>query len=193
MQRNIIITILVLLVGLGVGYQMGKGNELTLRRGSLMMPDGRMMGQNIDQHFIVQMIPHHEGAIAMAKIALEKSKRPEIISLASGIIEAQEAENRDMRTWYESWFGSAPPSGGRGVMHMGGMEGDVDALKSVSDSEFDREFIKQMIPHHEMAIMMAQMLLSGTERDEMKELGDNIITSQTREIEMMRSWLDAWY
>ncbi|HLC70791.1 MAG TPA: DUF305 domain-containing protein, partial [Candidatus Nanoarchaeia archaeon] len=85
-----------------------------------MMPDGRMMGQNIDQHFIVQMIPHHEGAIAMAKIALEKSKRPEIISLASGIIEAQEAENRDMRTWYESWFGSAPPSGGRGMMHMGG-------------------------------------------------------------------------
>ncbi len=80
-----------------------------------------------------------------------------------------------------------------GMMHMEGMEGDTAVLQSVSDAEFDREFIEQMIPHHEMAIMMAQMLQASTDRNEMKELADNIITSQSREIEMMRSWLTSWY
>ena len=161
-----------------------------------MMPGGYSMSQNIDQHFITQMIPHHEGAIEMAQIALLRSKRPEMLSLASAIIEAQQKEIDDMRGWYQEWFGTNPPSGSFGMMgsmRMGGMEGDVNALKSVSASDFDREFILQMIPHHEMAIMMAGMLQASTERPEMKQLADNIIASQSREIDMMRDWLKSWY
>lgn len=194
--------LLVLLIGIGIGYTLsGLANSgHMLARQSLDvggMPGGSMMAQNIDQHFIVQMIPHHEGAIAMARVALERSKRPEILSLANGIIEAQKKEINDMRSWYQSWFGATPPSGGPpaggGMMHMSGMTGDVDELKSASDTDFDREFITQMIPHHEMAIMMAQMLQASTGRAEMKQLADNIITSQSREIDMMRSWLTSWY
>ena len=160
-----------------------------------MMPGGGMMSQNIDQHFIAQMIPHHEGAIEMAKIALQRSKKPEVLSLAQGIIEAQQREIDDMTAWYKSWFGSAPPAGGFGMMggmHMGGMTGDTRELASVSAENFDREFVEQMIPHHEMAIMMTGMLVAVTERPEMKQLADNIMTSQSREIEMMRSWLASW-
>jgi uncharacterized protein (DUF305 family) len=193
MERNtVLIGAIALTLGVGIGYMVW-GASSSQKMGNHTMPNGGVMSQNIDQHFIVQMIPHHEGAIAMAKIALERSKRPEILSLANGIIEAQEKENRDMRSWYQSWFGSAPPAGGMGMMHMDGMEGDAGVLKSVSATEFDREFIQQMIPHHEMAIMMAQMLQASSERPEMKELADNIITSQSREIEMMRGWLKSWY
>jgi uncharacterized protein (DUF305 family) len=192
MERNtILVGAVALLIGLGVGY-LAWGNA-TFPRGGHMMGDGSQMSQNIDQHFIAQMIPHHEGAIAMAQVALERSKRPEILTLAQGIIDAQEREIEDMQSWYESWFGGVPPQGGFGMMHMGGMEGDTAVLASVSDAEFDREFIEQMIPHHEMAIMMAQMLDASTERDEMKVLADNIRTSQSREITMMRSWLTSWY
>ncbi|WP_242036175.1 DUF305 domain-containing protein [Cyanobium sp. FACHB-13342] len=42
------------------------------------------MGPN-DQRFIVMMIPHHEGAIAMADLALNRAKRPEIRELAKRI------------------------------------------------------------------------------------------------------------
>src|SRR3989344_3008284 len=138
MQKNqlVIIGTLLLVVGFGGGY-LFNGNPAPA--GTHMMQDGTMMGQNIDQHFIVQMIPHHEGAIQMAKVALERSKRPEIISLANGIIEAQEKENRDMRSWYELWYGSVPTSFGMGMMHMDGMTGDIDALRAVSQVSFDRE------------------------------------------------------
>src|SRR3989344_5805074 len=155
-KNTVVINLIMLVVGIGVGYTFG-GDRGPVA-GTHMMPGGSMMGNNIDQHFIVQMIPHHEGAIAMAKVALERSKRPEVLSLAQGIIEAQEREINDMQNWYQDWFGAAPPRGGMGMMRMGSMEGDLDVLEATSDVDFDREFIEQMVPHHEMAIVMAQML-----------------------------------
>lgn len=191
MEKNTLgIGLIMLLVGLGAGYLLA-GNQAGT--GGHMMGDGSMMGQNIDQHFITQMIPHHEGAIAMAKVALERSKRPEIRSLANGIIAAQEKEITDMSSWYGSWFGSLPSEGVMGGMHMQGMEGDVGVLRSVSEADFDREFIDQMIPHHEMAVMMAQMLQASTDRAEMKQLAENIIASQSQEITTMREWRTEWY
>lgn len=155
----------------------------------------------IDKHFIEQMIPHHEGAIEMAKVALAKSRRPEVISLANDIIEAQTKEISDMKSWYQAWFGTQVPVTsqhnmgnshmmGGSMVHMGGMSGDMELLEKAQD--FDLEFVRQMISHHEMAVMMAQMLAASTERSEMKQLANNVITSQTKEIEMMRSWAEAW-
>jgi uncharacterized protein (DUF305 family) len=190
-KSTLAIGIIALLFGVGIGYVLWGNTQA--QRGEHVMSDGSVMTQNIDQHFIIQMIPHHEGAIAMARVALENSKRPEILSLAQGIIEAQERENSEMRSWYQTWFNVAVPEGGMSSMHMSGMEGDIEALESTMAAEFDREFLKQMIPHHEMAIMMAQMLQVTTERDEMKTLADNIVTSQSREIDMMKSWLESWY
>ncbi len=192
MKTNTALIVLgVLLVGLFLGYTV-LPSSLGGRAGyGGMMSETR--GQNVDRHFIEQMIPHHEGAIAMATIALEKSKRPEVLSLARDIIEAQEREVTEMHDWYHEWFEEEVPEDGRGMMmHMDSMTGDIGALTSASAGDFDREFLEQMIPHHEMAIMMAQMLLAGTERPEMKQLGNNIITSQSQEIGLMRSWLQDW-
>jgi uncharacterized protein (DUF305 family) len=80
---------------------------------------------------------------------------------------------------------------GRG---MGGMMGDSTDIKTLENAKpFDKEFIEQMIPHHQMAIMMATMLLQGTDRDEMKTLAQAIIDAQSREIDQMRSWYSSWY
>ena len=199
-NSNIVIGIVALIVGIGIGYLASGGSFRD--SGGYMMPGGFTASQNIDRHFIEEMIPHHEGAIEMAKLALLRSKRPEMLSLSNGIIEAQEREINNMKGWYEAWFGTAVPAYSSGMMggmghgvgmQMGSMEGDLDALAAASAADFDRVFIRQMIPHHEMAVMMARMLTAGTARDEMKQLAGDIITSQSQEIEMMRGWLLAWY
>ena len=192
----------------GWGYDDRWDSMMGSRRG--MMSGQNMMSgevsQNIDQHFIEQMIPHHEDAVAMANVALERSTRPEIRSLANGIIEAQEREISKMREWYREWFGKEVPAGSSlstpghmmggmtaGGMH-GGMMGDTSDLSRLqSADDFDKAFIEEMIPHHQMAVMMGQMLAVSTERVEMRELADQIITSQSREIEMLRSWYQTWY
>ena len=52
-----------------------------------------------DVDFVKSMIPHHQGAIDMAKVELQYGKDPAIKSLAEGIIKAQEAEIAMMREW----------------------------------------------------------------------------------------------
>src|SRR5687767_5021307 len=52
-----------------------------------------------DKDFAMMMIPHHEGAIAMAKAELQYGKDPQLRVMAEKIIAAQEAEIAELRKW----------------------------------------------------------------------------------------------
>lgn len=74
---------------------------------SMSMADmGKMLegktGNALDKAFLEGMIPHHQGAIDMAKY-LEKSTRPELQKLGKDIISAQEAEIEQMQKWLIEW------------------------------------------------------------------------------------------
>ena len=58
---------------------------------------------------------------------------------------------------------------------------------------FDRQFIDRMIPHHAMAIYSAQHMISDSRRPELRDLAENIVESQTEQIEQMRAWRGEWY
>ena len=54
---------------------------------------------NADIDFVLMMIPHHQGAIDMAKLELEYGKNPEMRQLATDIVAAQEKEIAAMKAW----------------------------------------------------------------------------------------------
>jgi uncharacterized protein (DUF305 family) len=56
-----------------------------------------------DIRFIDAMIPHHEGAVAMAKAIREKTARAELKTLADAIVVAQTTEIEQMRSWRTAW------------------------------------------------------------------------------------------
>jgi len=178
---------------------VNNSNSPMMQMMGMRSPVTSQVTNTIDAHFIEQMIPHHEDAITMAKLAKIKAKRTEVKQLSQNIIDSQGKEINQMKDWYQAWFGKDVPKdsrvmGGHGmgqstVMHMGMMGDQSDMTRLEQAEDFDKAFVEEMIPHHQMAVMMATMLKNGTQRPEMKKLADDIITAQTKEIEQMRSWL----
>ncbi len=83
------------------GYSMQQDPTMSALQGK--------KGESFDREFIIQMIAHHQGAIQMAELALQTSKRPEIKSLSTEIIAAQKLEIQQMQEWHQTWFGSSVP------------------------------------------------------------------------------------
>jgi uncharacterized protein (DUF305 family) len=180
----------IIIMGFIAGYSVNNGYNGMMRM--MGIDSGRMMGGNIDRSFIEQMIPHHESAIEMAKLAQQKASRSEIKTLAGDIIASQSDEIIKMRYWYEQWYGTevSKQNTANGMMSMMYNSNDIDNLREAVD--FDKAFLEKMIPHHQMAVMMADMLENATNRQEMKTLAGDIITAQSKEIHTMRNWQAQW-
>jgi uncharacterized protein (DUF305 family) len=161
-------------------------------------------GSDVDALFINMMAPHHQGAVEMARIALERSERPEIRQMADAIITSQEGEIEQMRAWMLEWYGtdelpsmsempSMHPMEGHGSAgHAMDMQAEVDLLRAAPEP-FDLAFIDAMIPHHQSAIDAAEELLLNTQRPELRAMAQAIIAEQQREIAQMQEWRTAWY
>jgi uncharacterized protein (DUF305 family) len=65
-----------------------------------------------DKAFIDMMVPHHQGAIRMARIELTQGEDPDLMRIAEAIIDAQAREIAEMNRWRVDWYGSPSPAGG---------------------------------------------------------------------------------
>jgi uncharacterized protein (DUF305 family) len=76
--------------------------------------------------------------------------------------------------------------------HSMTMEEMTHALEDKTGEEFDKEFLNQMIPHHQGAVEMAELALQNAEHQEIKDMAQTIIDSQNQEIKMMQDWQQMW-
>jgi uncharacterized protein (DUF305 family) len=149
-------------------------------------------GEYSDQRFIDAMVPHHQGAIAMAEVTLQNAEHPELLQLAENVISTQQAEIEELRSIKEQELGTSevPMQMSPEEMEMMRME---DPAELANQRPFDEAFINAMIPHHESAIQMAQVALAESDNPAIRDLAGRIVDDQTREIERMRGWLEEWY
>lgn len=68
----------------------------------------------------------------------------------------------------------------------------TDSLKGKTGDDFDKAFISGMIAHHQGAIDMANLAKQNAKHDEIKNLADDVISAQTKEINEMKSWQSQW-
>jgi uncharacterized protein (DUF305 family) len=145
-----------------------------------------------DRAFIDAMVPHHQGAVEMAEVALENAEHREIRDLAEDVVTAQKAEIEKLRAIKVEEYGTSEiPSG----MDQGEMDamGMTDPQGLAERRPFDKAFIDAMIPHHESAIAMANAALDESDNPEVREIARAIVEAQEKEIAQMEAWRQDWY
>jgi uncharacterized protein (DUF305 family) len=178
----------------GKGTNDGMAGMEGMDHGSGGMAFGMLMenGKYSDERFIDAMVPHHQGAIEMARVALENAEHEEITQLSKNIISTQQAEIEELKSIKQEEFGTSrvPMEMSQGQMQSMGM---MDPQDLANREPFDKAFIDAMIPHHQSAIEMAQVALEESDNSEIRELAENIISAQQKEIEQMSQWREEWY
>jgi uncharacterized protein (DUF305 family) len=171
---------------------------------AMTMPMGGMGGtgegdQNAaDVMFVQMMIPHHEQAVEMSEIILDKEGvDSEVVGLAEQIRAAQDPEIDLMEQWLEDW--GLPSMGGMGGMDHGGMDhGGMDGmmseeqmveLQSADGATGAALFLELMIEHHVGAVEMADQVIDDGRDADVRALAEEMIVGQTAEITTMRELL----
>jgi uncharacterized protein (DUF305 family) len=71
--------------------------------------------------------------------------------------------------------------------------GGAASPSGAAASAFDRAFIDMMVPHHESAVAMAEVARQRAEHPEIRQLADEIIAAQRKEIDQLRAWRKQWF
>lgn len=145
-----------------------------------------------DVAFAQGMIPHHEGALMMAEVAVDRATDPRVVELAERIEAGQDPEIDLMTGWLEDWGQPLEDASG----DMGGMDHGSDDMSGMDieampgpGPEFDRMWLEAMIEHHRGAVQMAQTESRDGQNAEALELAQLITETQNAEIAEMQQLL----
>ncbi len=190
--KSVISTFLaIILLALGVFVPAHTWAGPVTQTGGDMEHLKMLSGRDFEIDFMSEMIQHHQSAIDMSKFAPDRASHQEVKDAAQKIIADQTREINEMTDWLQQWYNIAPK---RGMMHdMPGMGmSDMMKLQSLKGDDFDKQFLTMMQMHHTGATDMARLVPDRATHEELKTLGQNVISSQSAEIKEFDGWLSAW-
>src|SRR5215212_1702690 len=130
--------------------QKETGGMPGMDHGSGGMASGMLMenGKYSDKAFIDAMVPHHQGAIEMARVALKNAEHEEIKELSRNIVSSQQAEIEELKSIKKEEFGTSQVPMEMSPKQKRSM-GMMDPQELADKEPFDKAFIDAMIPHHQ--------------------------------------------
>ncbi|PSX20240.1 DUF305 domain-containing protein [Photobacterium kishitanii] len=145
-----------------------------------------------DLDFIAGMLPHHEGAIVMSESILPTLTDPAVHQLAIDIVKSQQQEVIYMKNWLASH--KELPQDKRDIANSEEMMTksmkimhNMMEVKLTGNPNID--FMAGMLPHHEAAVEMAEVIMPYLKDQSTKTFAKNIIKAQLKEIAFMKKWL----
>lgn len=164
---------------------------------------------SVDAGFSRDMASHHLQGVEMANLALQRSEDPEIRQLAFDISSTQTNQAGRMQGWLSlwgvsptggepmSWMGEGHDMSAMGMSAMGAVmpgmatEEELAELRSLSGTEFDVEFLRLMIRHHQGGREMAEYAAEHATVPTVARLARSIAETQSAETQTMGDMLAA--
>ncbi|MGI5286531.1 DUF305 domain-containing protein [Nonomuraea polychroma] len=132
------------------------------------------------------MVAHHMEEAAAAK-QLQRSSRAQMRTLGASIVTRQSAEIAMMNKWLATWYrGHSPTTGYRPMMRD---------LSKLSGDALDETFLRDMIPHHMMAVIMSQQLLkhAGVRHQSVAAFAARVREAEHAEMFRLQRYLADWF
>ena len=168
-----------------MGHSMSKSMDASMQKMHALTYTG-----DFDIDFANMMIVHHQGALDMALVEVEKGSDEKMKAMASAIIAKQEIEQQELRDFVKNY----KPSGmkhGEGALEKSMNEMMSRSGKKTMSGNVDKDFATMMASHHSQGVAMAKMELKHGMDKSLKKMAQKMITDQQREISEFEQWISA--
>lgn len=143
------------------------------------------IGSSISDTWLVQMIEHHRGAIAMSKIVLELAPSNDVRSMAEATIAKQTKEIDELTKLRSS--GAADPSS-VAPYRPAGLEMHR-AMMAASSPDISEAYLRKMLAHHRGAIALSDAVIANGSDPKVRAAAQKTKADQTREVAMIEAML----
>jgi uncharacterized protein (DUF305 family) len=142
-----------------------------------------------DHDFAQLMKAHHQAAVDMANLQLQKGKDSITRAFAQAVIQDQSKEISE----FDRFLQQAKPANTDQQLSDSMMQAMHQYMEPHQPlkNDIDHDFLALMIPHHQSAVVMTEIYLQKGKDKRLRQLGNTIIKNQKKEIEQMKSWLKS--
>lgn len=145
---------------------------------------------DFDIDFAKMMIIHHQGALDMALLEVEKGNDEKMKAMAAEIITKQEKEQQELEDFVKNYKPSGMKHGeGELEKSMNDMMGKGGSMSR--SGNIDKDFAIMMANHHQEGVAMAKLQLKHGMDSGLKRMAQKMITDQQKEITQFEQWLAA--
>ena len=200
MKKIIIIPVLVgFSLGLIAMFTMGLSNLKLAYGQDQMMPDqNNPQGQDqtatstyvnandVDKHYLQQMAYRAQEVVSIADQAQQKIQNQEVIQIASQSKSDHENLINQIGQLYRQLYNTDLPQATSTPGSDSNSSGTSTMPNQNPNESPDKIFFEQLMPHHQMVIMVSNMMLDAYPREEVRSLAENIIQTEKSELDNMR-------
>lgn len=161
----------------------------------------KLRGRQLEVTFLGEIIPHHQAAIDMAELELERGTDPDVRTHAENIIASQRQQIEQFTRWLREWYGLTPEEAMEQApaevkREMADMEKEsgrmMKELREVGKGkQFDIEFVRRMIPHHSGAVIEFLEPQARADHAQLRVAAVSGVVNQESEIADFRTWLSG--
>ncbi|HET9639575.1 MAG TPA: DUF305 domain-containing protein [Allosphingosinicella sp.] len=159
---------------------IGEGNDPYLAS-EIKMHDVMVsaVGADVSDTWVRKMIEHHKGAIAMAKIEVAHGYDTRVIPIARRVIAKQQQEVEELQGLIRQ---DAAPDPASAQPYRAAEKEMHEAMMAAKGSDTSHTFVRKMIPHHQGAIAMSQIVLAQGNDERVAAIARRIIADQQAEL-----------
>jgi uncharacterized protein (DUF305 family) len=146
---------------------------------------------NDDIDYANMMLVHHQGAVKMAELQIEKGTNEQLKEFSRGVVKAQMAE---IDSFKRILAVTSPVLSDKKSQFHKDMETSMQPMMEKHGqhtTNIDSSFAQLMIPHHQAAVDMAKAYLKTGTHTGLKKISESIVQSQSREIGWLKQWLNS--